>query len=38
VLCPDPGALFAYLTTKVAALPGVQRTETAPVIRTLKTY
>ncbi|MDT8913866.1 Lrp/AsnC family transcriptional regulator [Amycolatopsis sp. PS_44_ISF1] len=37
VLCPDPAALFGYLTTAVAALPGVQRTETAPVIQTLKT-
>ncbi|WP_328608265.1 Lrp/AsnC family transcriptional regulator [Amycolatopsis sp. NBC_00345] len=37
VLCPDPGALFTYLTTEVAALPSVQRMETAPVIQTLKT-
>lgn len=36
VLCPDPSALFTYLTTKVAALPAVQRVETAPVIQTLK--
>ena len=36
VLCPDPGALFRYLTTRVAALPSVQRMETAPVILTLK--
>jgi DNA-binding Lrp family transcriptional regulator len=36
VLCPDPSALFHYLATKVAALPAVQRMETAPVIQTLK--
>ena len=36
VLCRDPEALFTYLATKVAALPGTLRTETAPVIRTLK--
>ena len=36
VLCPDPAALFTYLTTKVAALPAANRIETAPVIRTLK--
>jgi DNA-binding Lrp family transcriptional regulator len=36
VLCPDPTALFTYLTTKVATLPAVQRMETAPVIQTLK--
>jgi hypothetical protein len=38
VLCPNPGALFTYLTTRIATLPGVQRMETAPVIPTLKTY
>jgi DNA-binding Lrp family transcriptional regulator len=37
MLCPDPAALFTYLTTKVATLPTVQRMETAPVIQTLKT-
>jgi DNA-binding Lrp family transcriptional regulator len=36
VVCADPAALFAYLTTGVAALPSVQSIETAPVIRTLK--
>lgn len=36
VLSPDPGALFTYLTTRVAALPSIQRMETAPVIQTLK--
>jgi DNA-binding Lrp family transcriptional regulator len=36
VLSPDPSALFTYLTTKVAALPSVQRMETTPVIQTLK--
>ena len=38
VLCPDPSALFTYLTTRIAALPGVQRMETAPVVKTIKTY
>lgn len=37
VLCPDPAALFTYLTTGIAGLPAVQRIETAPVIQTLKT-
>lgn len=37
VLCPDPAALFTYLSTKIAALPSVQRMETAPVLHTLKT-
>ena len=37
VLCPDPAALFTYLTAKVATIPAVQRMETAPVIQTLKT-
>ncbi|MEV6593143.1 Lrp/AsnC family transcriptional regulator [Streptomyces acidicola] len=36
VLCPDPSALYTYLTTKVATLPSVQRMETTPVIQTLK--
>lgn len=36
VLCPDPPALFEYLTTKIAALPGLENVESAPVIRTLK--
>jgi DNA-binding Lrp family transcriptional regulator len=32
----DAAALYRYLTTRVAALPGVQGIETAPVIRTVK--
>ncbi len=36
LLCPDPAALFTYLTTKIAALPAANRIETAPVIQTLK--
>lgn len=33
---PDAPSLYRYLTTRVAALPGVQGVETAPVIRTVK--
>jgi DNA-binding Lrp family transcriptional regulator len=36
VLCRDAPALYEYLTTKIAALPGLQSVESAPVIRTLK--
>lgn len=36
VVCSDVVALYAYLTEKVARLPGVQRVESAPVIRTVK--
>ncbi|WP_329179094.1 MULTISPECIES: Lrp/AsnC family transcriptional regulator [unclassified Streptomyces] len=36
VLCRDPRALYRYLTGPVAALPGLRRTETAPIHRTLK--
>jgi DNA-binding Lrp family transcriptional regulator len=36
VASPDAPALYRYLTTRVAALPGVQGVETAPVIRTVK--
>jgi hypothetical protein len=28
VLCPNPAALFTYLTTRIATLPAVQRMET----------
>lgn len=35
-ICADTPALYAYLTTRVAALPGVRRMETLPVTRTLK--
>jgi DNA-binding Lrp family transcriptional regulator len=36
VASPDAAAFYRYLTTRVAALPGVQSVETAPVIRTVK--
>jgi DNA-binding Lrp family transcriptional regulator len=36
VASTDAAAFYRYLTTKVAALPGVQGIETAPVIRTVK--
>ncbi|MFG2138817.1 Lrp/AsnC family transcriptional regulator [Streptomyces sp. NPDC048650] len=36
VLCEDVGALYTYLTTRVAALPGVRTMESAPRIRHIK--
>ncbi|MEU9118707.1 Lrp/AsnC family transcriptional regulator [Streptomyces sp. NPDC048506] len=36
VLCRDVGALYTYLTTRVAALPGVRTMESAPRIRQIK--
>jgi DNA-binding Lrp family transcriptional regulator len=36
VICSDTPALYTYLTTRVAALPGVERMETLPVTRTVK--
>ncbi|MFG2826535.1 Lrp/AsnC family transcriptional regulator [Streptomyces sp. NPDC048434] len=36
VLCPSVGALYTYLTTRVAALPGIRAMESAPRIRHLK--
>ncbi|MFJ2953856.1 Lrp/AsnC family transcriptional regulator [Streptomyces sp. NPDC087270] len=36
VSCKDPEALYRYLTGPVAALPGLRRTETAPIHRLLK--
>jgi DNA-binding Lrp family transcriptional regulator len=36
VILPDTGDLYRYLTTKIAVLDGVQRVETAPVIRQVK--
>lgn len=36
VVCSGVRALYDYLTEKVAKLPGVQRVESAPVIRTVK--
>jgi DNA-binding Lrp family transcriptional regulator len=35
-VCTDITALYEYLTTRVAALPAVERMETAPVMRTVK--
>ncbi|MES4902384.1 MULTISPECIES: Lrp/AsnC family transcriptional regulator [unclassified Streptomyces] len=36
VVCRDVGALYQYLTTRVAALPGVRAMETSPTIRRIK--
>lgn len=36
VLCPDDEYLFGYLTDRLGALPGVDKVETAPIVRTLK--
>jgi DNA-binding Lrp family transcriptional regulator len=36
VVCRDEAELYEFLTRKVGALPGVERVETAPVIRTVK--
>ena len=36
ITCQGPGAFYRYLTGPVAALPGIRRTETAPVRRILK--
>lgn len=36
VLTRDVRALYAYLTTRVAALPGIGRMETAPIMRRVK--
>ncbi|PJN41624.1 AsnC family protein [Streptomyces sp. CB02959] len=36
VLCRDTGALYTYLTTRIAALPGVRTMESTPQIRRLK--
>jgi len=36
VMCADQRELYGYLTTRVAALPGITHVETAPVIRTVK--
>ena len=33
---PDVPALYRYLTTRIAELPGVQAVETAPTMRTVK--
>jgi DNA-binding Lrp family transcriptional regulator len=36
VLCPDTNALYTYLTTRIAGLPGVERVETVPIVRSVK--
>ncbi|MYT32370.1 Lrp/AsnC family transcriptional regulator [Streptomyces sp. MspMP-M5] len=36
VLCRDTAALYTYLTTRIAALPGVRTMESSPRIRQLK--
>jgi DNA-binding Lrp family transcriptional regulator len=36
VVCRDEESLYEFLTAKVGALPGVERVETAPIIRTVK--
>jgi DNA-binding Lrp family transcriptional regulator len=36
VVCRDDESLYQFLTAKVGALPGVERMETSPVIRTVK--
>jgi DNA-binding Lrp family transcriptional regulator len=36
VVCRDEAEFYEFLTAKAATLPGVQRVETAPIIRTLK--
>ena len=36
IVCRDVTALYTYLTTRIAALPAIQRVETLPIIRTVK--
>lgn len=36
VVCRDVAALYAYLTSKVAAIPAISHLETNPIVRTLK--
>lgn len=36
VVCRDDQALYRYLTERIGPLEGVERLETAPVIRTVK--
>ena len=35
-VCRSQEELYEFLTDKIGALPGVERVETAPVIRTVK--
>jgi DNA-binding Lrp family transcriptional regulator len=35
-ICPDEPTFYQFLTGKIGSLPGVERTETAPIIRTVK--
>jgi DNA-binding Lrp family transcriptional regulator len=35
-VCTDEESLYEFLTAKVGALPGVERVETSPIIRTVK--
>ncbi|MET9292203.1 AsnC family transcriptional regulator [Streptomyces sp. NPDC003077] len=36
LVCPDVRSLYTYLTTRVAALPGVRHMESSPLIRRVK--
>jgi DNA-binding Lrp family transcriptional regulator len=36
VVCRDEECLYEFLTARVGALPGVERVETAPIVRTVK--
>jgi DNA-binding Lrp family transcriptional regulator len=36
VICRDEAELYEFLTAKAGSLPGVERVETAPIIRTVK--
>ncbi|HEY4916632.1 MAG TPA: AsnC family transcriptional regulator [Solirubrobacteraceae bacterium] len=36
VVCADTAALYAYLTTRIARLTGIERIETVPIVRSVK--
>ena len=36
VICRDEAELYEFLTAKAGSLPGVERVEIAPIIRTVK--
>ena len=38
IACPGPASLYRYLTERVAAVPGVDTMQTAPVLRTVKRF